>query len=305
MRNYTFDLPKALLQHELPAERDACRLMVVDGKSIVHTEFRNLKRILAQDDELWVNDSQVNPSRIDFFDFEGARHSCTLLENVDGVWRIWAELPSELPPGKVIETRDLVQGKVAARRGRIISCEFDGPIDRHELCEIVLPWPHRPIKISDRAKYETVYAGVLGSIGFPSAGWHFTEELLRQFSVVPLTLHVAFENEGSPIQPEKFRVHKTPDGPVVAVGTTVAKALETWASEKVVSGESNLEIEPGWKFQATKALLTNLHLSGESHLKLACALGGYDNVMRAYRAAIEQGYKWNSYGDLMLVFQAN
>jgi S-adenosylmethionine:tRNA ribosyltransferase-isomerase len=208
--------------------------------------------------------------------------------------------------------------KIVARRDDLYEVEFsqdlDATLERHGAVPLPPYIAHAP-RAEDAERYQTVYAARPGAVAAPTAGLHFDDALLKKLPVEKITLHVG----AGTFQPvrmqeiEKHKMHKEryaipPDAfqrllkkRVLAVGTTTLRALETMALTGRAEGETDLFIYPGFKFRIVKRLLTNFHLPKSTLLMLVCAFGGTDRVMRAYAHAIEQRYRFFSYGDAMLI----
>jgi len=346
--DFGFDLPAELIA-QVPAERGASRLLVLDKGTggIAHTQVSRIGEYLREGDLLVVNDTKVFPARL-----LGSRASsggaveCLLLANIQegGDRELWDALVhpgQKLQPGARMifrGARHVLHGEVIARHfhGRRtirLWSENGGSVDEaiEEIGHMPLPpYIKREDTSSDRDRYQTVYARERGSVAAPTAGLHFTAELLddleaRGVQRAAVTLHVGYGTfqpvrvdtvETHTIDAERFSIsesaaeainHARRDKRrVIAVGTTTTRALESAgrAGRGVItpqSGWSDLFIYPGHRFTIVDALMTNFHLPQSSLLMLACAFGGRDAVLAAYRDAVAHRYRFYSYGDAMLM----
>jgi S-adenosylmethionine:tRNA ribosyltransferase-isomerase len=340
-RDFDFELPAtAIAQEALP--RGESRLLVLDdGREPRHGRIRDLPGLLESGDLLVVNDTRVIPARLFGRRPSGGRVELLLVEKVTAVeWDALVKPARRARPGTrlrldavdreggVPEVEVLRRGEDGRHRLR-----FDSPVDPHleRIGHVPLPpYIKRPDTERDRSRYQTVYAKKDGAIAAPTAGLHFTEELLetlrsRGVERASVTLHVGI-GTFKPVTAELVQEHRmdaerwevpeataeavrrTRDrgGRVVAVGTTVVRTLESAAlagggTVRAGEGATELFIRPGFQFQAVDRLLTNFHLPRSTLLMLVSALAGRERVLAAYREAVEQGYRFYSYGDAMLV----
>lgn len=322
--------------------RDACRLMVVDtvGGSIVHDCFRDLQHHLLPGDVLVVNDSRVVAARLWLHKATGGRvellflHPCA---GAGGLWEVLARPSGRLRPGQVLRTPRGREVHLAARlgEGRWHVGLDDEPGFRTVLeSEGVMPLPpyiKTPLARPD--DYQTVYAQSEGSAAAPTAGLHFTHELLTSLraggiDVVPVTLHVGIDTFRPLTEEcvEDHRIHQEaydvpPDSiarldtaraegrRLVAVGTTAVRVLETLyrdaepgaPSMAPPAGWTGLFITPGHRFRAVDAIVTNFHLPRTSLLALVMAFAGLDVIREAYHEAVRERYRVYSFGDAMLI----
>ncbi len=342
MRIDAFDYvlpPGAIAQEPLP-DRAASRLMVLDRAraEVGHRAFRDLPALLSPGDLLVVNRSRVFPARLLGQREGGGRAEVLLIRPLGGdVWEALVRPGRRLRAGtRVIVAEDLTlciesgaTGDDSARRRVRLECVGDPVVVLQRRGHTPLPpYIRRPDRPDDRERYQTVYARETGSVAAPTAGLHFTPELLaaleaRGVERAEVVLHVrpgtfrpvqAARVEDHRVEPEPYRVPaetvaavrrtRARGGRVVAVGTTTVRALETAAKEGDVSegeGETDLVIVPGFRFQVVDALLTNFHLPRSSLLLLVSALGGRERVLAAYGEAVRAGYRFYSYGDAMLI----
>ncbi|MGQ9628750.1 MAG: tRNA preQ1(34) S-adenosylmethionine ribosyltransferase-isomerase QueA [bacterium] len=332
---YYFLPPHLIAQRPAPV-RSLSRLMVLlpDGR-IEHRIFEDIVEYLGEGDVLVINDTRVIPARLVGRKSTGGGVELLLLRQLEGkTWEVRAERAKRLRAGAKLVFGDGLRGKVVGEldEGRRIvefSCDGDfyGILDGIGRTPLP-PYIKRSPSEEDRDRYQTVYAKHPGSVAAPTAGLHFTRELMgkledRGVRIVPVTLHVGLgtfapvrvdrieehrmHSEAYSIPEESARVISSAER-VVAVGTTVTRVLEAVFRDEgeVVpkSGWTDLFIYPPYEFGAVDALITNFHLPESTLLMLVCAFGGYERVMGAYREAIEREYRFYSYGDAMMIFPA-
>jgi S-adenosylmethionine:tRNA ribosyltransferase-isomerase len=341
---YDYDLPRHLIaQDPLPNRADA-RLMVVDRAraAISHRHVRDLPELLTPGDCLVLNDTRVIPARlIGRRALTGGHWEGLFLRlGDDGHWRLLAKTRGKVAPGEVITLTDL-----RARAGidlRLIAKEPGGvwiahPESDDETLSLLERFGRVPLPCyirggemlpADRQRYQTVYARTPGAVAAPTAGLHFTQDLLARLvdqgvNICRVTLHVGIDtfrpisvgslsehtmhSEWGRIDEsavEQLRRARAQQRRIVAVGTTSVRVLETAAAEGELrpwSGETRLFIRPPYQFRAVDALLTNFHLPRSTLLILVRTFGGHDLIRRAYDAAIQGQYRFYSYGDAMLI----
>lgn len=344
LSNYDYELPASLIaQSPLPQRTDA-RLMVVDRRtqSLSHRHVRDLPELLAPGDCLVLNETRVAAARL-----VGRRKATGgrwegLFLSVDSAanWQMLCKTRGKLAPGETIALVDRVGADdielqlLEKRTGGVWLARPCSAENAFELLERVgrVPLPHYirggEMSDSDRQRYQTVYARNWGSVAAPTAGLHFTGELLERLtannvSQARLTLHVgvgtfrpvtaeslaehAMHCEWGEIDAaavERIRQCRAAGGRIVAVGTTSTRVLETAAASgelQVWSGETDLFIRPPYRFRAIDALLTNFHLPRSTLLVLVRSFGGDELIKRAYAEAIGESYRFYSYGDAMLI----
>jgi S-adenosylmethionine:tRNA ribosyltransferase-isomerase len=262
-----------------------------------------------------------------------------LIERVLGEHRALAQCrASKKPkPGQKLLLDQAVQARVVGRKGEFYEIEFEGQVPLLQILERIghIPLPPyiaRPDAEADRERYQTVYAQTPGAVAAPTAGLHFDRTMLAQLEQMGIeqafvTLHVG-AGTFQPLRVDDIAQHRMhhewleisadtaahvnavrkAGRRVVAVGTTVVRALETAASEAGIQpfrGETDIFITPGYRFRTIDALITNFHLPESTLLMLVCAFAGIENVLAAYRHAVEQRYRFFSYGDAMLVTRRN
>ena len=350
--DFNYELPPRLIAQD-PAPRGASRLMVLDRRSgaTAHHGVADLPSLLAPDDLLVVNDTRVFPARLLGRRVPtGAAVECMLIGKgtatpapAEGVlYEALMHPGQKLRPGaRVLFERGnaALHGEVLERRfygRRVIRLWSEGPegVDRliEQLGHVPLPpYITRADTPADRERYQTIYARERGSVAAPTAGLHFSDELLRSLDArgierVSITLHVGYGTfkpvrvetvEEHTVDPEHYSISEAAARSIgaalghrrriVAVGTTTTRALEDAAlkaSGTVRAGDAtaDLFIYPGFHFQVVGALMTNFHLPRSSLLMLVSAFAGRDAVLAAYREAVEEGYRFYSYGDAMLIW---
>ncbi len=334
--DYVLD-PSRIAQTPI-APRDHSKLMVLSrhNRDIQHRHFLDLPTLLDPGDALVINNTAVIPVRlIGHKRPSGGRIDCCLIKETNlNIWDVF--IRGRIRVGQEIEFSNNIMATVSTANPKMTrKCiTFHGTHDlRDQLLEIGLPplppYIKRTPDAEDLQRYQTVYAEVPGAIAAPTAGLHFTSELLqrlrdRQVTILNVTLHTglgtflpvhAIDVNNHHMDPESFQVSsetlreiqktKTRGGRVIAVGTTAVKALETVAqhdaSEEPHAGETALFIYPGFQFRTIDALITNFHLPRTTLLMLVCAFAEKSFVMKAYQEAIDNGYRFYSYGDAMLI----
>jgi len=306
-RELDYDLPPELIAQHPVARRDESRLLVYDRMSerVDHRRFAELPDVLG-DALTVVNDTRVVPARIRI---ERPRGEVLLLERLDddGLWEGLARPTRRLRPGRRYGPVELLEHVGDGRWRMRLHGDPAG--------ETPLP-PYITEPLDDPGRYQTVYAEEAGSAAAPTAGLHFTEEVLRRLDVERVTLHVGLDTfrpvavddlREHHLHGESFSVtasawHRIERAPrVLAVGTTTVRVLETLARGGPLTGRTDLFITPGFEFERTNALLTNFHLPRSTLLALVMAFAGVEETRRLYQLAIEERYRFYSFGDAMLV----
>ncbi|HUE96844.1 MAG TPA: tRNA preQ1(34) S-adenosylmethionine ribosyltransferase-isomerase QueA [Longimicrobiaceae bacterium] len=340
MRTSDFDyhLPPDLIAQYPAQRREQSRLMVLDRATgeISHRVFSDLVDLIEPGDVLVVNETKVFPARLRGRRSGGGKAEVLLLHSTgEGDWVAMVRPGAKLKPGRQIEiSPDLVVEilDVTAGGERIVRLHAAAPVDEllERLGEVPLPpYVARRPTPEDRERYQTVYARERGSVAAPTAGLHFTPELLariraKNVGLAKLTLHVGV-GTFRPIETEDPAPHtmhyewyrvtreaaeeinraRAAGGSVWAVGTTTVRTLESVATEEgsVQSGQgwTDIFIRPPYRFRAVDRLVTNFHLPRSTLLMLVSAFAGYDLVMRSYREAVAAGYRFYSYGDAMAI----
>jgi len=334
LSDFEYDLPSAqIAQHPLP-DRAASRLLVLDRATghVRHLHFRDLPALIPAGDVVVINTSRVIPARLRG-KREGGQDAEFLLvrEAPDGTWLALAHPGGKLKPGRrVTLAADSIVEIVEVLGGGLRRIRFVGSLDARATLERygevpLPPYIRRSPDSADRDRYQTVYATHDGSVAAPTAGLHFTTELLSRIrgqgtSVAEIDLHVGpgtFKPvetqalEQHVMHPEVYEISDAAANAanaarsVWAVGTTVVRALESAVDHhgkvRAGTGETSLFIRPPYDFKVVNHLITNFHLPRSTLLMLVCAFGGYERVMDAYRQAVKQGYRFYSYGDAMLI----
>ena len=325
LSEFNYDLPSSAIAQEPLADRAASRMLVLHRReqSWEDRMFRELPEFLHSGDCLVLNDSKVFPSRL-FGHRAGmsGEVEVLLLQPVSADAKTWTAL---VHPGRKMRTGERIEfdGLEAEIIGRseygerTVHFRQDGDIFKilEEIGHVPLPpYIKRPDTKDDRERYQTVFARETGSVAAPTAGLHFTPEILDACrragaEIAYVTLHVGL-GTFQPVRDDKLhseRFHITAENAalikvskrVICAGTTSVRAVESMLLGK--TGETDLFIRPGFRFQRTDAMLTNFHLPQSSLLVLVSAFGGREFVLSAYRHAVESGYRFYSYGDCMLV----
>lgn len=337
VKDFYYNLPEELIAQVPIAKRDESRLMVLnrENKTIENKIFKDILDYLKPGDCLVRNNTKVIPARIYGKKETGANVEFLLLNNIEGdIWETIVRPGNKLHIGtKVIfgdrilkaEILDTMEGGT-----RKVKFYYNG-IFNEILDQIGLmplpPYIHEELKEKDR--YQTVYAKYQGSAAAPTAGLHFTEELLEKIKekgveIANVTLHVGI-GTFRPVKVEKIEDHhmhtehyyikpedvekinrtKENGGRIISVGTTSCRVLESVANEqglvKEAEGDTNIFIYPGYKFKCVDALITNFHLPESTLLMLVSALAGKDYIMKAYEEAVKEKYRFFSFGDAMLI----
>ncbi|NIP73001.1 MAG: tRNA preQ1(34) S-adenosylmethionine ribosyltransferase-isomerase QueA [Gammaproteobacteria bacterium] len=335
-QDFRYELPRELIAQSPPRERTASRLLHLDrsGGSLQDRRFAELPQLLRPGDLLVLNDTRVIPARLRGVKETGGRIEI-LVERVLDERRVLAHVRAGRSPraGMRLRLEDRVDARVVGRRRELFELELDEARGVLEVLEAIgrvplPPYIDRPDTALDRDRYQTVYARHPGAVAAPTAGLHFDEDMIeriraRGVDLGWVTLHVG-AGTFQPVRAEWLEEHRmhaerltvgdglcrqvqrvrADGGRVVAVGTTVVRALETAARSgrvQPIHGDTDVFIYPGHQFRAVDALLTNFHLPESTLLMLVCAFAGYGPTMGAYRHAVEQRYRFFSYGDAMFV----
>lgn len=336
--DFDYDLPKELIAQSPISKRDDSRLMILDKTTgeIKHEVFHNIINYLNPEDVLVINDTKVIPARLIGMKSETkATIELLLLKNLqEDIWECLAKPVKRLKIGTVVE---FGTGQLKAKVIQILN---DGIIHVQLLYQGILmeildtlgqmplpPYIHK--QLQDKDRYQTVYAENIGSAAAPTAGLHFTKELLEQIKnkgiiICKITLHVGL-GTFRPVVVKDVKDHKMhseyysmdqecadilnkakKEGrKIYAVGTTTTRTLETIATNyktfKAVSGTTDIFIYPGYKFKAIDGLITNFHLPKSTLLMLVSALASKDNILKAYKVAVDKKYRFFSFGDAMFI----
>jgi len=301
-----YDLPPELIAQHPAERRDEARLLVWDRrrKEATHCRVADLPKFL--DDELVVvNDTRVVPARIPI---ESPRGEVLLVESLgDGVWEALARPTRRLKAGRTYGPVELLE-HVGEGRWRV-------RLEGEPAGSMPLP-PYITERLSDPERYQTVYARETGSAAAPTAGLHFTPELLARLDVERVTLHVGLDTfrplavddlaehhmhgERYSVRPEAWERIRAAER-VLAVGTTTVRVLETVVRTGKLDGRTSLFVTPEFEFRRVNALLTNFHLPRSTLLALVMAFAGIEETRRLYRLAVDERYRFYSFGDAMLI----
>lgn len=335
--DFNFDLPEELIAQTPLEKRDNSRLLHL-GKlngEIEHGHFFDIKKYLKPGDCLVLNDSRVLPARLVGARPTGGSVELVLLKDVGGgCWECLSRPGRKTKPGQEIIFGDgeltATVESVVEGGNRIIKFHYSGVFLEvlERLGKMPLP-PYIKEELQDSERYQTVYSRELGSAAAPTAGLHFTKELLKEIEdmgvkICYVTLHVGL-GTFRPVKEEEIENHdmhsefcmvpeetsqivsetKQAGGRVVAVGTTSCRTLESFSNTDgtlpASSGWTNIFIYPGYKFKCVDALITNFHLPESTLIMLVSALAGRDNIMNAYKIAVEERYRFFSFGDAMMI----
>lgn len=337
--SFGYSLPEHLIASAPAARRDASRLLVVDRSSgsLSHRRFADLVDLIPPGDAIVLNTTRVIRARLLGQRDSGAPAEVFLLRptGVENQFEAMVHPGGKLRPGRTVhvaEGLDVVIDAVTDRRTRLVTLRSRYPVEEaiERFGHVPLPpYIDRPDESVDEERYQTVYARERGSVAAPTAGLHFTPELLgtlaqRGVGRVDLLLHVG-AGTFKPVEVEDPSLHVMHTEPyevteaaaaaanavrdagrqLWAVGTTAARTLESVADEhgrlRAATGETDLFILPGYRFRAVDRLITNFHLPRSTLLMLVAAFAGYDLTMEAYRVAVANEYRFYSYGDAMVI----
>ncbi len=336
--DFYFDLPQELIAQDPLEDRSASRLLVLDRKTgaVEHHTFREITNYVRSGDCLVLNNTKVIPARLmGVKEDTGAAIEVLLLKRRDSdVWETLVKPGKKARPGaKIVFGDGCLRAEVLdveEEGNRLIRFDYEGIFEEvlDRLGEMPLP-PYITHKLQDKNRYQTVYAKYEGSAAAPTAGLHFTEELLAQIeemgvNIAYVTLHVGLGTfrpvkadnlsehhmhsehyEVTPETAELINRTKESGGRVICVGTTSCRTVESAADEsgrvQPGCGDTEIFIYPGYRFKVLDCLITNFHLPESTLVMLVSALAGRENVLAAYREAVEERYRFFSFGDAMLV----
>ena len=336
--DFNFDLPQELIAQDPLEDRSSSRLMVLNKESgeITHRIFHDITEYLQPGDCLVINDTKVIPARlIGTKEDTGAHIEILLLKRKENdVWETLVKPGKKCRPGaRVVFGNGELKAEIVdvlEDGNRLVHFEYEGIFEEvlDRLGQMPLP-PYITHKLQDKNRYQTVYAKYEGSAAAPTAGLHFTKELLKQIedmgvNIARVTLHVGL-GTFRPVKVENVLEHhmhseyynvtetvaklindtKKNGGRIIAVGTTSTRTLESVADDNGVihpgCGNTEIFIYPGYKFKAIDCLITNFHLPESTLLMLVSALAGKDHIMAAYEEAVKERYRFFSFGDAMFI----
>ena len=338
VKDFYFDLPQELIAQDPLEDRSSSRLLVLDKKTgeVTHRGFRDILEYLRPGDCLVINDTKVIPARLfGVKEDTGAKIEVLLLKRREhDIWETLVKPGKKAKPGtRIVFGEGLLTGTVLETvddGNRLIQFSYEGIFEEilDQLGQMPLP-PYITHQLKDKNRYQTVYAKHDGSAAAPTAGLHFTKELLKQIEdmgvkIAHVTLHVGL-GTFRPVKVENVQDHhmhsefymveeseakkvndtKEAGGRVICVGTTSCRTVESAADEngrlKSGSGWTDIFIYPGYEFKILDALITNFHLPESTLVMLVSALAGREHVLAAYEEAIKERYRFFSFGDAMLI----
>ncbi len=338
VKDFNFDLPQELIAQDPLDDRASSRLLVLDKDTgaVTHRVFRDIVEYLRPGDCLVINDTKVIPARLmGVKEDTGAKIEVLLLKRRENdIWETLVKPGKKAKPGTTISFGDgLLTGTVVETvddGNRLIQFHYEGIFEEilDQLGQMPLP-PYITHQLKDKNRYQTVYAKHEGSAAAPTAGLHFTKELLQEIEdmgvkIAHVTLHVGL-GTFRPVKVENVLDHhmhsefyvveeaeaakvnetKAAGGRVVCVGTTSCRTVESAATEdgllKAGTGWTEIFIYPGYRFKILDALITNFHLPESTLVMLVSALAGREHILAAYEEAIRERYRFFSFGDAMLI----
>ena len=334
--SYYYDLPQELIAQTPIEPRDSSRLLVYnrEDKTINHKIFRDIVDYLKKGDVLVINNTKVLPARLFGYKDTGAKIEVLLQKRIDlTTWEIIAKPFKRLKVGTEIVFSKLLSGKIIEKKDYgscIIKFNFEGVFEERleEVGQMPLPqYIHE--KLKDKNRYQTIYSKVEGSSAAPTAGLHFTKELLEKIKekgvqIIEVLLHVGL-GTFRPVKEDNILAHemhseyiemteenaselnkaKSEHRRIIAVGTTSVRVLESCADDngQIIpqKRETDIFIYPSYKFKVVDALITNFHLPESTLIMLVSAFAGYDETMNIYHEAVKEKYRFFSFGDAMFI----
>ena len=336
--DFYYDLPKELIAQDPLVDRASSRLLHLDRQTgeFTHEHFRDIKKYLKPNDTLVINDTRVIPARLIGHkpDTGAAIEVLLLTRKSDNVWETLVKPGKKMKPGAKVTFGDGLLNaevlEVVEDGNRLIRFDYEGIFEEilDQLGEMPLP-PYITHKLKDKNRYQTVYAKNNGSAAAPTAGLHFTKELLEEIkemgvNIAHVTLHVGL-GTFRPVKVDNVKEHHmhsefycieedqaklinethAKGGRIISVGTTSCRTLESAADEngmvKAGSGWTDIFIYPGYTFKVMDGLITNFHLPESTLMMLVSAFAGKENIFRAYEAAVQEKYRFFSFGDAMCI----
>lgn len=338
VKDFYYDLPQELIAQDPLEDRSSSRLLVLNKETgeMEHTDFKHIINYLKPEDCLVLNNTKVIPARL-FGEKEGTQAKIEILllkRKENDIWETLVKPGKKAKPGtKIIFGQGLLVGEVlevVEDGNRLIQFSYEGIFEEilDKLGQMPLP-PYITHQLKDKNRYQTVYAKHDGSAAAPTAGLHFTPELLAQIKekgirIAEVTLHVGL-GTFRPVKVENVQEHhmhsefymvtqeaadiinetKKKGGRVICVGTTSCRTIESAAAEdgtlRECSGWTDIFIYPGYQFKVLDALITNFHLPESTLVMLVSALAGRDHIIEAYKTAVEEKYRFFSFGDAMFI----
>lgn len=338
VKDFYFDLPEELIAQDPLPDRSSSRLLVLDKRTgdITHKGFRDITSYLKKGDCLVINDTKVIPARL-FGTKEGTNAKIEVLllkRRENDIWEVLVKPGKKARPGTVILFGDgLLRAEVitvAEDGNRLLKFTYEGIFEEilDRLGQMPLP-PYITHRLEDKNRYQTVYAKHDGSAAAPTAGLHFTRELLEEIeqmgvNIARVTLHVGL-GTFRPVKVENILDHhmhsefyvvgeeaarvinetRQANGRIICVGTTSCRTLESAVDEdgilRAKSGYTDIFIYPGYQFKILDGLITNFHLPESTLVMLVSALAGRDHVLKAYQEAVKERYRFFSFGDAMFI----
>ena len=338
VKDFYYDLPQELIAQDPLEDRSSSRLLVLNKETgeMEHTDFKHIINYLNPEDCLVLNNTKVIPARL-FGEKEGTQAKIEILllkRKENDIWETLVKPGKKAKPGtKIIFGQGLLVGEVlevVEDGNRLIQFSYEGIFEEilDQLGQMPLP-PYITHQLKDKNRYQTVYAKYDGSAAAPTAGLHFTPELLEQIKekgirIAEVTLHVGL-GTFRPVKVENVQDHhmhsefymvtqeaadiinetKKKGGRVICVGTTSCRTLESATGEdgilKAGSGWTDIFIYPGYRFKVLDALITNFHLPESTLVMLVSALAGREHIMHAYETAVKEKYRFFSFGDAMFI----
>ncbi len=323
LEDYNYHLPLTQIAQEAFHPRDQCKLMILKDQEILHKKFYHIIDYLEPNDILVLNETKVQHAKIEGKKETGAKIIVTLTKKITPL-----QYEARIKGNKLKENLKLIfknnQAIITKKEDDVFYLKFEKELQESDL-EIVTP-PYIKKKVIEK-DYQTVFAHTPGSLAAPTAGLHFTNELLKKIEkkgikIAKLRLDISFETFLPVRDPNNHKTGKefftldehnagiinTNPTNIIAVGTTVVKCLEscTWQEGKILptTGDSTIFIKPGYKFQAPiKAMVTNFHLPKSSLLLLTASYAGRERILKAYNQAVKENYRFFSLGDAMMIWK--
>ena len=332
IKDFQFTVPKHLIAQKPLEERDASRLLYVQGSKLIHYQFTDLKKLLKKNDLLVLNNTRVVKARLLVRKRSGGKAEVLFERMIDESTFIGQiKFSGKLRPGSELLVGNNKNLEVVDRKGHFFLLRANKPImeilDTLGLVPLP-PYIKRESVPEDQKRYQTIFASESGAVAAPTAGLHFTKSLLEEISdngieIGYLTLHVGAgtfmplreqQIETKKLHKEQFIIDaslceqinrtRSNNGRIIAIGTTVVRAIESLANKgeiKPFQGETDIFITPGFEFKVIDAMVTNFHLPESSLIMLVSAFAGTQTILKSYQHAIKNDYRFYSYGDAMFL----